>query len=176
MDFNTLKAIHLIFIVTWFAGLFYIVRLFIYHTEAKKNTKDYNILSAQFKLMQKRLWYGITYPSLFLTLILGSSLLSKNMDYYLNQPWIYLKLIFVLGLVSYHLYCGQIFKQLQNDVFKHSTTFLRIWNEVATVFLVCIIFIAIFKNTLDWLWALLGLLVFSGILMLGIYVYKKIRN
>jgi putative membrane protein len=176
MDFNTLKALHFIFIVTWFAGLFYIVRLFIYHTEAKKNKKDYSILSAQFKVMQKRLWYGITYPSFFFTLILGSSLLSKNIDYYLDQDWIYLKLIFVLGLVAYHLYCGQIFKQLQKDVFKHSATFLRIWNEIATVFLVCIVFIAIFKNTLHWLWGLLGLLIFSGILMLGIYIYKKIRH
>ncbi|MCC7454490.1 MAG: CopD family protein, partial [Crocinitomix sp.] len=103
--YQTLVALHLIFIVTWFAGLFYIVRLFVYHAEASSKSKEaQEILIPQYKLMSKRLWYGITWPSFVLTLILGPTIL------YLNPSLLYMyfmqiKLGFVAGLIIYQLLC-----------------------------------------------------------------------
>ena len=179
MDFLTLKALHIIFIVTWFAGLFYIVRLFIYHTEAQNNEqldeRAKSVLCFQFKIMEKRLWYGITTPSFLLTLACGTLLLSKNWAHYITQPWMYLKLSLLAGLIVYHWYCGRIFNKLQKNEIPHSSLFLRFFNEIATVFLVCIVFTALFKNTLSPLKALLGLIVFSALLVLGIWIYRKNR-
>lgn len=176
MLFLYLKAIHIIFVVTWFAGLFYIVRLFIYHTEAQQLTiQERDILSNQFKLMSKRLWYGITWPSAILTLILATALL-YNFPEYLKMGWMHIKLLFVVFLYGYHLYCHYIFKLLQNDLFKYSSNQLRIWNEVATLFLVAVVFIVVLKSTITWIWAVIGLFLFALVLMLAIKIYKKLRE
>lgn len=176
MDYLSIKALHLIFVVTWFAGLFYIVRLFIYHTEAeKKEATEKNILQNQYKLMSKRLWYGITWPSAILTAIFASWLLIKNPGY-LQQPWMHVKLSFVTALYVYHFICHRIFGQLQKDIIKHSSLKLRVWNEVATIFLVAIIFLVVLKNTISWIWAVAGILVFAILLMLAIRWYKRIRE
>jgi putative membrane protein len=176
MLFLYLKAIHIIFVVTWFAGLFYIVRLFIYHTEAQQLTvQERDILSNQFKLMSKRLWYGITWPSAILTLILATSLLYSFPEY-LKLGWMHVKLLFVVFLYGYHFYCHYIFRALQNDTFKYTSTQLRIWNEVATLFLVAVIFIVVLKNAITWIWAVLGLFLFAAVLMLAIKIYKKVRE
>jgi len=103
MDFFYLKALHIIFVVTWFAGLFYIVRLFIYHVEAEdENETAKAILQKQYKLMSKRLWYGITWPSAVLTAFFAGWLLVTNFAYYLTQSWMHVKLTFVLALYIYH--------------------------------------------------------------------------
>jgi len=102
--FDYIKALHIIFVVCWFAGLFYIVRLFIYQVEANQKTEtERNILVPQYQLMQKRLWYGITWPSAILTMVFGFWMYFLNFDYYLSQPWMLLKLIFVGILFLYHL-------------------------------------------------------------------------
>jgi protoporphyrinogen IX oxidase len=172
-----LKALHLIFVVTWFAGLFYIVRLFIYHVEAfDKSELEKQVLIPQYKLMEKRLWYGITWPSAILTLLFGGSLLYQN-DYLLKLPFMHIKLTFLLGLYIYQIICHQIFKKLQNDIpTKWTSNKLRIWNEVATLFLFSIIFVIVLKNSFNWIYGVVGLILFSVILMLAIKVYKKIRN
>ncbi|HHZ64823.1 MAG TPA: CopD family protein [Flavobacteriales bacterium] len=169
-----IKALHLIFVVTWFAGLFYIVRLFIYQVEAEdKPENEKLILQTQFKLMQKRLWYGITVPSAFGTLIFGFWLAELNNLW--DSGWFHLKLGFVLGLLLYHFQCGRIFKQLQNDDIKLSSSKLRIWNEVATLLLVSIVFIATLKNSMDWIWGTVGFFSLAIVLMLAIKMYKRFR-
>ena len=168
------KSLHIIFVVTWFAGLFYIVRLFIYFAEAaEKPEPEKTILQNQFKLMQKRLWYGITWPSAVLTLIFGSWMLHL----YGSIPgWLLVKLCFVLGLFLYHISCHKIFKQQQSGILKYNSTKLRIWNEVATLFLVSIVFLVVLKNSVSFLWGILGLILFAAILMLAIRIYKKLRT
>jgi len=170
------KALHIIFIVTWFAGLFYIVRLFIYHTEAeKKEEPEKSILQNQYKIMEKRLWYGITWPSMFLTLVFGGCLLWV-VPSYLSQGYFILKLCFVGGLILYHFQCHVYFKQLQNDVVKSTSLKLRIWNEVATLFLVSIVFLIVLKSNTGFIWGMLGLIIFAATLMLAIRLYKKSRE
>jgi len=176
MDFLYIKALHIIFIVTWFAGLFYIVRLFIYHTEANdfEETKK-NILQAQYKIMQSRLWYGITWPSMVLTIVTGSLLVWDN-PFLLYQTFFIVKLCFVFGLILYHLQCHAIFKQLQNDVVKFSSFKLRIWNEVATLFLVSIVFLIVLRSNTGFIKGILGLIIFTAVLLVAIKIYKKKRE
>ncbi len=173
MTYFYVKSLHIIFVVTWFAGLFYIVRLFIYYSEAaEKPEPDKTILQNQLQLMQKRLWYGITWPSAILTLIFGSWMAYL----YGSLPgWLLVKLSFVLGLFLYHFVCHRIYKQHAQGLVKQTPTQLRIWNEVATLFLVSIVFLVVLKNSVDFLWGVAGLIVFAAILMLAIRIYKKIR-
>jgi putative membrane protein len=171
-----IKALHIIFVVTWFAGLFYIVRLFIYQTEAlEKPEPDRSILSAQLGIMAKRLWFGITWPSAVLTLIFGVWIISL-MPFYLSQGFMHLKLSFVLLLYVYHLLCHSLYKQLQQGVARFSSNQLRIWNEVATIFLVAIVFLIVLRNAIDMVYGLLGLVLFSLILLLAIRIYKRFRE
>jgi putative membrane protein len=175
MFYQYIKALHIIFVVTWFAGLFYIVRLFIYHTEAEsKDALEKNILQKQYKIMEKRLWYGITYPSAIITLILGSTLLYNYGS--LHQTWLLLKLGFVILLIVYHLLCGQIYSQLQRDVVKFSSSQLRMWNEVATLLLFVIVFLVILKNEFNVLAGMAGLIALAIVLMLSIKIYKRFRQ
>lgn len=176
MDFLYIKALHIIFIVTWFAGLFYIVRLFIYHTEANDFEESKKIiLQTQYKLMQKRLWYGITWPSMILVLISGGWLVAE-MPFYLKQTFFIVKLFFVFGLVLYHVKCHSIYGQLQKDDVKYSSFKLRIWNEVATLFLVSIVFLIVLKSNEGFVKGLFGLIVFSVTLLIAIKIYKKSRE
>ena len=161
--------------VTWFAGIFYMVRLFIYSTEANaKAEPDRSILSEQFLKMQSRLWYIIAWPSAILTLVFGTWLMIESGVYL--QPWFHLKILFVVGLILYHLICGRMHRQMKRGIFKNSAAKLRIWNEVATLFLFAIVFIVVLKSTLSWLWGLLGLVLIGVLLMLGIKLYKKVKN
>lgn len=172
--YNYIKSLHIIFIVTWFSGLFYIVRLFIYNTEAgEKNDVEKNILRNQFSIMIRRLWFGITWPSAVLTLIFGAWML------YLfgSVPtWLWIKLGFVAGLFLYHLSLHRIFKQQMKGVFSYSSQQLRIWNEVATIFLLVIVMLVVVKQGISVLWGILGLVIFIAVLMASIKVYKLIRK
>lgn len=169
-----IKALHIIFIVTWFSGMFYIVRLFIYNTEAcEKNEPEKSILHRQFTIMIKRLWFGITWPSAVLTLILGLSV------WYLlgfTPGWLIIKLGFVLGLFLYHLSLHKIYKQQMAGVFNYSSQQLRIWNEIATIFLVAIVMLVVVKQNMSVVWGLLGLILFVVVLMSAIRIYKIVRS
>lgn len=174
--YGYILALHIIFVVTWFAGLFYIVRLFIYHSEAGiKAEPEKTILQTQYKLMEKRLWYGITWPSMILTIILGGSLVWINPGI-LSHAYFILKLCFVGGLILYHIQCHVMFKQLQNDNVKYTSFKLRLWNEVATVFLVAIVFLIVLKSNTGFIWGMLGLIIFSATLVLAIRIYKRSRE
>ena len=169
-----IKALHIIFIVTWFAGMFYMPRLFIYNAEANdKPDAIREALQEQFRIMMKRLWFGITWPSAVLTLILGTTV------WYLlgvTPQWLIIKLVFVVGLYVYHFSLHSIFKQQQKGIFKYSSQQLRIWNEVATIFLVAIVMLVVVKQNLSFVWGLIGLILFVVLLMCAVKIYKLIRN
>lgn len=174
--YNYIKSLHLIFVITWFAGLFYIPRLFIYHIEANsKPSPVKEILTEQLKLMAKRLWYIITWPSAILATIFALWLL-RIAPYWLEQPWMHLKLAFVVLLFTYHFKTHMMFKTLQRNEINYSSNFMRIWNEGATLILFAIVFLVILKNTLNMVYGLLGLIGLGVILMLGIRLYKKTRK
>ncbi|WP_298505270.1 CopD family protein [uncultured Maribacter sp.] len=174
--YNYIKSLHLIFVITWFAGLFYIPRLFIYHIEAwRKESPEKEILSKQLKLMTKRLWYIITWPSAVLSTIFAIWLLIL-MPAWLQQPWMHVKLTFVLVLFIYHVKNHQIFKQLQRDEVKYSSKFMRIWNEGATLILFAVVFLVILKSTFNWIFGVVGIIVLGILLMLGIKLYKSIQD
>jgi putative membrane protein len=168
------KALHIVFIVTWFSGLFYIVRLFIYNAEAEEKPEaERNVLRPQFNMMIRRLWYGITWPSAIMTLIFGPWMFYL---YYALPNWLMIKLCFVVGLYAYHLSLHQIFKQQMNGVFKWTSQQLRIWNEVATIFLIAIVMLAVVKDSLSAVWGVLGLVLFVIALMSAIRIYKMVRT
>ena len=170
-----LKALHIIFIVTWFSGLFYIVRLFIYNAEAnEKQEPEKSILKNQFTIMIKRLWLGITWPSAIITLILGPLLIYINPA--ILDTWLWVKIGFVVGLYLYHYSLHILYKQQKNNYFKYSSQQLRIWNEIATVFLISIVMLVVVKQGLSAVWSLLGLFLFILILMSGIKIYKLVRK
>ena len=168
------KALHIIFIVTWFAGLFYMPRLFIYNTEAQERGEhERTILHNQFSVMMTRLWYGITWPSAVLTLIFGPWMWIM-LD--ALPQWLLVKLVFVLLLYGYHFSLHRIYKQQQHGLFKMSSQQLRIWNEVATIFLVAIVMLATVKQGLSAVWGITGLLLFVIVLLSAIKIYKAIRT
>jgi putative membrane protein len=179
--YSYLKALHIIFIVTWFAGMFYMPRLFIYNTEANEKPEEERIiLRNQFKIMMKRLWYGITVPSAILTLIFGPLVMFYSPWHdLLFQPegrWLLIKLIFVILLYAYFDSINRIFKQQMNGEFKYTSQQLRIWNEVATIFLVAIVMLAVVKQSLSFVWGLVGLIAFIVLLMSAIKIYKMLRK
>ena len=174
--YDYIKSLHLIFVSTWFAGLFYIPRLFIYHIEAsQKQEPDRSILTKQLQLMTKRLWYIITWPSAILATLFAIGLLYLRPGY-LQQPWMHVKLTFVFLLILYHLKNHQIFKQLQRNVVRYTSNFMRLWNEGATLILFAVIFLVILRNALNWIFGVLGIFVLGILLMLGIKLYKRIRK
>ena len=176
MDFLYVKALHIIFIVTWFAGLFYIVRLFIYHVEAeKKEEPAKEILQTQYKLMSKRLWYIITWPSAILASFFAFWMLYKN-PIYLEMPWMHVKLAFVFALYFYHYSCHRIYSQLQKNIIKYSALKLRMFNEIATIILFAVVFLVTLKSAINWIWGVVGIILFGIIMMLCIKLYKNIRE
>ncbi|MDQ6902378.1 MAG: CopD family protein [Bacteroidota bacterium] len=174
MIFFYIKALHIIFVITWFSGLFYIVRLFIYSAEAnEKPEPERTILLKQFGIMQSRLWYIITWPSAILTLIFGTWVAIL----YGSLPmWLIVKLIFVLGLFIYHLSLQKIFKQQESGNFKWSSQKLRLWNEIATLFLFAIVMLAVVKELLNAVWGFFSLIGIALILMIATKLYKKYRK
>ncbi len=174
--YQYIKAFHLIFIITWFAGLFYIPRLFVYQIEAsQKPAPDKDILGKQLKLMAKRLWQIITWPSAILATFFGIILFVLN-PALLYQPWMQVKLGFVVLLIIYHLKTHQYFKQLQNDVVNKTSSFMRIWNEGATFILFAVIFLVILKSAINWVFGVVGIVVLGILIMLGFKLYKNIRE
>ncbi|MFI5196658.1 MAG: CopD family protein [Chitinophagales bacterium] len=174
--YNYIKALHIIFIVTWFSGMFYIVRLFIYNTEANEKAEpEKTILQRQFSIMIRRLWFGITWPSAVLTLIFGPWVWYLFMHWHLDN-WLAVKLCFVVGLYAYHFTLHAIYKQQASGVFKFTSGQLRIWNEVATIFLIAIVMLAVVKQSMSLVWGLAGLALFILLLMSAIRIYKLVRT
>jgi putative membrane protein len=174
--YNYIKALHLIFIVTWFAGLFYIPRLFVYQIEAfYKASPEKEILGEQLKLMAKRLWTIIAWPSAVLATFFAVWLLILNPGL-LYAPWMQVKLGFVVLLFLYHLKTHQYYKQLQNNEVRKTSNFMRLWNEGATFILFAVVFLVILKSAISWVFGVVGIFVLGILLMLGFKIYKNIRR
>lgn len=174
--YQYLKSLHLIFVITWFAGLFYIPRLFIYHIEANSKPKDQkDILIEQFKIMSKRLWLIITLPSAILAIGFAIALFVLNPGL-INLDWMKVKLIFVFLLILYHIKTHLIYKELQNDKINYSSNFMRYWNEGAMIILFSVVFLITLKSATSWIFGVLGIISLSLFLALGIKLYKKARN
>ncbi len=171
-----LKALHIIFVVCWFAGLFYIVRLFVYYAEAQlKLVVEKEILSNQYQIMTHRLWYIITFPSAVLATIFGVWMLIENPTL-LQMPWMHVKLLFVVLLWLYHFKCQQFVKQIQNKNLVKTSSFFRIWNEGATMILFSVVFLVILKSAINWIFGVVGIFVLALLLTLGFKFYKKMRE
>ncbi|HMG82100.1 MAG TPA: CopD family protein [Ferruginibacter sp.] len=176
-----IKALHIIFIVTWFSGMFYIPRLFIYNTEAgDKPEIEKEILRRHFSVMTKRLWYGITWPSAILTLIFGPLLMFMDGWYRVlfqeAGQWLLIKLVFVFFLYLYFFSLHKIYKQQMQGIFRYTSQQLRIWNEVATIFLIAIVMLAVVKQAMSLVWGITGLALFIILLMGAIRIYKIMRS
>ncbi len=170
------KALHIVFMVTWFAGLFYIVRLFIYYAEAgSRKESDRKLIRDQLTLMARRLWAIITWPGMLLTVATGTALILSYPDL-LKEGWLHIKLTLVLCLIAYHLVCGKMVTAMKTGAELMNPEKLRIMNEVPTLFLFAIVFLAILKNTLSLLFALAALFGLGILLMIGIKVYKRLRK
>ena len=169
-----LLAIHIVFIVSWFAALFYIVRLFIYATEAsEKSSPDREILVAQLTLMQRRLWNIIGWPAMAGTVATGVWMLALNASYYLAQHWMLLKLAAVVVLLWYHGLCQHILSQQAGGRFQWSSLKLRMFNELATVLLVAIVFLVVLKSTEGLIYGVAGLAAFGLLLMAAVKLYRR---
>lgn len=174
--YHTLKSLHIIFMVSWFAGLFYIVRLFIYHTEAQNKTElERTILSTQFIEMEKKLWWIITTPAMVLTLVFGFWMLFAN-SALLKLPWMHLKLSFVALLLVYHFVCQKILFDMKKGIFNWKSNGLRIWNEVATLALVAIVFLVEMQGSFNWIKGTIGFFAVAIGLMVAIKIYKRFRK
>lgn len=134
------KAFHIMAMVAWFSGLFYLPRLFVYHAD----THD-EISLVRFKVMERRLYYGITWPAAILTTLLGIWLISYNPKYYLMAGWMHAKLSLVIILWGYHLLCGYYLKAFAQDKNQKKTRFFRIYNEFPTLLLIAIILLVVVK-------------------------------
>ena len=175
MEYLYAKSIHIIFVVSWMAGLFYIVRLFIYHVEANERAEqEKTVLQRQFELMQSKLWNIITTPAMVLTILAGLYMFYLN-PALLQMDWMLVKLAFVAGLLIYHFICQRIIYQQKKGTSTWTSTQLRLWNELATVFLVAIVFTVILKTAIDWLYGLTGLIVFIIVIMSAVKIYKYYR-
>ena len=175
MAYYWFKAFHIIGVVVWFAGLFYLVRLFIYHVEAEEEAEPKrSILQDQFAIMETRLLKIITTPGMIVTLAMAGGLVWQNPDV-LHQGWMQAKLGFVVLLMAYHMYCAKLRKQLAKGECKWGPKQLRALNEAPTLLLVTIVMLVIFKNnfpTNATTWLIAGL-VLSFLVTIQLYARKR---
>jgi putative membrane protein len=135
-----LKAFHIIAVITWFAGLFYLPRLFVYHAmTTDKVSKD------RFKIMERKLYRGIMTPSMIVVIALGIWMITLNPGYYFSQGWMHAKLVLVAFLIAYHFMCRALMKQFAEDINKKSHVYFRWFNEIPVIFLIAIIILVIVR-------------------------------
>lgn len=140
MDYLWLKAFHIMAVVTWFSGLFYLPRLFVYHAETRDTEGN-----ERFKVMERKLYRGITTPSMVVVIGLGIALLSLNPAYYMSQPWMHAKLLLVTLLIVFHFFCGYHLKQFANDNNQKSHVYFRVFNELPVLALIGVIILVVVK-------------------------------
>ena len=175
MLYPFLKGMHVVSFVSWFAALFYIVRLFIYDVEANERPDAArDVLQDQLRLMQRRLWLGIGWPAMIATLIFGLALLWQYPAP--NSPWVWFKLSLVLTLVIYHLLCHRLLRQLKQGKVPLNSQQLRVFNEIATLLLLGIAFTATMKHLVFDAKMLLGLLAFVALLVWGLRASARRRR
>lgn len=170
------KAIHVIFVICWMAGLFYMPRLFVYHTEAKqKSDVEYQVLHRQFVIMENRLWWVITTPAMYITVFSALTMLYIN-PALLSTGWMQIKLCFVAALIVYHFISQRLMHKLRDEHCNWTSTQFRLWNEVSTLILFAIVFLVILKSALGWVFGVLGIFGLGILLMILVKLYKKYRK
>jgi len=176
MTYLVVKSLHIIFVVTWFSGLFYMFRLFVYHAEAAlKDEPARSILLNQYRIMERRLWYIITWPSAILTLIFGTWMLVLQ-PAYLSMPWMHLKLFFVACLLAYQFFGQRVYARLEKQPDAYPGYRMRLWNEVGTLLLVSIVFLVVNRDSISWIWGSVGLLGLGGLMAWAAKAYKRRRE
>jgi len=176
MSYDVLKALHIIFVVTWFAGLFYLFRLFIYHREAMdKPEAERDVLVPQFRIMERRLWAAITLPSGVLATAFGFALIWLN-PVWLQMPFMWVKLAFVGALWAYMVLGHRILGECKIGSPTASSIRLRFLNEVPTVILIAVVFLIVLKDAVGWIWGVAGILGLALLLTLAIKRYQRMRG
>ncbi|MFM7814490.1 MAG: CopD family protein, partial [Flavobacteriales bacterium] len=172
-----IKSLHIIFMVTWFAGLFYMFRLFVYHVEAARdeNRDKGRILMDQFRIMERRLWYAITWPSAIFTLTFGIWLLVLHVSL-LQQPWMHVKLLFVTLLIIYQLYGQRVYGIIGLNPMSFTSTRMRILNEVPTIILIAVVFLVVMKSEFSWVWGTLSIIGIALVITYAIKLYRDRRE
>ena len=169
-------AVHVVFVISWMAGLFYILSLFIYHTEANsKPEPERSILQQQFIKMEATLWKIIATPAMLISVLAGVTMLSLKPGL-LHTDWMCVKLAFVVGLLVYHFICQRLVKELKDGRYRMSSFQLRLWRELATIFMIAIVFIVILKNAINWIYGLLGIMGVAMAIMIAVKLYKNYRK
>ncbi|WP_231492059.1 CopD family protein [Pedobacter sp. Leaf170] len=169
------KAVHIVFVISWMAGLFYILSLFIYHTEANEKAEpEKSILVNQFVKMEATLWKIIATPAMIISVLAGVGMLTLNPGL-MKADWMHVKLGFVIGLIIYHFICQNIVKQLKNNQFKLTSFQLRLWRELATIFMIAIVFVVILKSAINWIYGLIGIMGVAIVIMIAVKLYKNYR-
>ena len=179
MDYLIAKCIHIIFVVSYFAGIFYMVRLFIYHTEAlEKEEPERSILHKQFSFMEERLWNIITVPALILMVLSGIYMFYAMQWVYFTQGWMHVKLLFIAFLLWYHYYSWRIMKRLQAGQTTLTSVQLRMLNEVATIILFVVVFAVVLKGVFVAYWyaSLLAFVAMGVLIMLVVKLVNKGKN
>ena len=174
--FLVAKSLHIIFVVSWFAGLFYMPRLFIYQVEANNLPEaEQGAVIKQLKIMARRLWFIITWPAMIITFLSAAAMLIF-IPGYLSMPWMHVKLGLVFLLLLYHISLQIIFKKMQRDSYPMTSGQLRFYNELATVLLFAIVFTVVFKNTMSWAYGAGGIILLGVVLSVAIMLYRKARK
>ena len=179
MDYLIAKCIHIIFVVSYFAGIFYMVRLFIYHTEAlEKEDPERSILHKQFSFMEERLWNIITVPALILMVLSGIYMFYAMQWVYFTQGWMHVKLLFIVFLFVYHYYSWHIMKRLQAGQTTLTSVQLRMLNEVATIILFVVVFAVVLRGyfVAYWYASLLAFVAMGVLIMLVVKLVNKGKN
>ena len=176
IDYLIAKCIHIIFVVSYFAGLFYMVRLFIYHTEAlEKEEPERSILHKQFSFMEERLWNIITVPALILMVLSGIYMFYAMQWVYFTQGWMHVKLLFIVFLFVYHYYSWRLMKRLQAGQTTLTSVQLRMLNEVATIILFVVVFAVVLRGYFIAYWyaSLLAFVAMGVLIMLVVKLVNK---
>lgn len=179
MEILAFKTVHIIGFVAWFAGLFYLVRMFVYHTEAL-NEEDQikkDILSERYALMEKRVYYIICNPAVTITWVGGLlTIYFYGIDWFKANTWLHIKLFLLLGLTLYHYYCKILMKKLNNGQNTLSSFQYRLFNEIPSLFLIAIVILAVFKTLTNIGYALLVVLICGILFYIFAKLYARIRN
>ena len=176
MTIYLLKTLHIIGFVAWFGGLFYFVRILVYHQEAmQKEAAIKAILIPQYKVMEGRVKKIILNPAMIFTWICGLGMLALN-PAYLEQTWMPVKLFFLVLLTGYHFYCLKISNTLDTQSDKYSDLTFRILNEIPTILLAIIVSLAVFRTAINFYYLAGGITVFIGLIGWGILSYRKKRK
>lgn len=181
MDMSLLplfKALHVFGFVSWFAGLFYLVRIFVYHTEAMKRPEpEKSILIKEFNAMQWRVYKIICNPGMMITWSCGLAMLYLyGIEWLKTQTWMQVKLVLLFALLAYHLHAKKVIQKLENGEGYFTSFQFRLWNELPTLFLLSIALLAVYRNTLNFLYAFVGILAFAFLLVMAARAYRNYRE